>query len=330
MSDIRDVAKLAGVSPSTVSRVLNGKIPVNPDTKEKVLAAIKELNYQPNAMAQVLKGGRINTIGLFLPNVRNLVFPAVIQGIEDTAKKHGYIVVVCNTDEDVEKEKFYIENLRRRLVDGFIFCTARAGTKHLLELQDEGFPHIYLIRKSEQLADAVILDNYAGACLATEYLVGQGHRRIALINGPRDVLLFQDRFAGYKDALAKAGIALDENLIIHDIHSWDDGYQAMVKLLALPEKPDAVFATSDPKAIGAIQAIVDAGLAVPQDISVMGFDDSDPARMTVPLLTTVAQPFYEMGAKACERLIKNIEGKRNMKPKIDVFPAELVIRKSVK
>ncbi|MDF2568402.1 MAG: transcriptional regulator, LacI family [Sporomusa sp.] len=330
MSDIRDVAKFAGVSPSTVSRVINGKIPVNPDTKEKVIAAIKELNYQPNAMAQVLKGGRINTIGLFLPNVRNLVFPAVIQGIEDTAKKHGYIVVVCNTDEDVEKEKLYIENLRRRLVDGFIFCTARAGTNHLLDLQSEGFPHIFLIRNPEQLADAVVLDNYAGGYAATEYLLARGHRRIAIINGPRDVLLFNERFAGYKDALAKVGIPIDNDLIIHDISGWEDSYQAMQKLLALNERPDAVFAASDPKAIGAIQAIVDAGLAVPDDISVMGFDDSDPAHMAIPRLTTVAQPFYEMGVKACERLIRTIEGKGKSKPKVDIFPAELVIRKSVK
>lgn len=330
MSDIRDVAKLAGVSPSTVSRVVSGKIPVTPATRERVLAAIKELNYQPNAMAQVLKGARIKTIGLFLPNVRDLVFPAVIQGIEDTAAKNGYLVVVCNTNEDVEKEKFYIENLRRRLIDGFIFCTARAGTNHLLTLQKEGFPHIFLIRKPEQLSNAVVLDNFAGAFAATEFLLAKGFRRIAFINGPRDILLYQERFRGYREALAKAGAALEENLIIHDISGREDSGQAVKKLLTCQEQPEAVFAASDPKAIGAIQAIVGAGFSVPGDISVIGFDDSAPARMVIPLLTTVAQPFYEMGQRACQRLIQHIDGNGELPPKMDVFPAELVIRHTVK
>jgi LacI family transcriptional regulator len=326
---IKEVAKRAGVSASTVSRTLSGKIPVNEETRQKVLQAINELNYHPNILAQGLKDGKSKTLGLIIPNVRNLVFPAAIRGIEDTAKKHGYTVVLCNTDEDIDTEKFYIDNLRRRLIDGFILSTARPGHEYLLDLKKEGFPMVFLNRQLGEDVDTVVVDNFKGAYDATKYMISRGLKNIALINGCMDIYLYRQRFDGYKKALEEASIPLKEELIVHEVYGWEDGYQAMKNLLEKNLKIDGVFATSDPKAVGALRAIKDFGLKVPEDISVMGFDNSDIAPFLEPPLTTVSQPFYDMGVKACERLVKIIEAKRKPKAKVEVLPVELVVRKSV-
>lgn len=329
MANIKEVAKAAGVSPSTVSRVFTGKIPVNEETRVRVMAAAETMNYQPNAFAQGLKGGRIHTIGLVIPNVRNLVFPAAIRGIEDMAKQNGYTVVLCNTDEDAEKERFYIDSLRRRLIDGFIFSTARPGHEYLLDLPGEGVPVVFFIREFGSSVNTVVLDNEGGAYQAANYMISRGMKKIALINGRLDLPLYQHRYDGYRRALREAGMQEPPGMVIHDVNGWDDGCQAMCEMLKGKNVPDAVFATSDPKAIGVIKAIQDAGLRVPQDISVMGFDDLDFAAMLNPALTTVAQPFYQMGVRACKRLIQLIENGKKTKAKVEILPAELVIRKSV-
>lgn len=329
MVNIKDVAKAAGVSPSTVSRVLGGAVPVAPETKERVLKVVKELNYQPNVLAQGLKGGRIKTIGLIIPNVRNLVFPAAVRGIEDTAKQFGYTVVLCNADDDIDKETFYIEALKRRLIDGFIFSTARPGHDHITALSRDGFPVVSLLRHCGSEVDAVILDNAGGACTATKYLLSRGLRKIAILNGWMDLVLYQERFAGYAKALAEAGLPVDSALVVDNVGGGDEARDAVDKLLADGVRPDAIFATSDPKAIGAIRALKDRGLSVPEDISVMGFDNIDMVGLIDPPLTTMAQPFYEMGARACKRLIKIIESNRRPKVKIDMLSAEIVVRRSV-
>lgn len=329
MVNIKDVAKEAGVSPSTVSRVLGGAVPVAPETKERVLRVVKDLNYQPNVLAQGLKGGRIKTIGLIIPNVRNLVFPAAVRGIEDTAKKFGYTVVLCNADDDVSKEIFYIESLKRRLIDGFIFSTARPGYDHIGELGRAGFPVVSLLRHYGNEVDAVVLDNAGGAYTATKYLLSRGLRRIAILSGWMDLVLYQERFAGYKRALGEAGLPVAPALVVDNIGGGDEACQAMHRLLEAGGRPDAVFATSDPKAIGAIRALKDRGFRVPEDVSVMGFDNIDMVNLIDPPLTTMAQPFYEMGAQACKRLIKIIESSKRPKVKIEMMPPEIVVRRSV-
>lgn len=331
MVNIKEVAKKAGVSASTVSRVLTGHIPVSADARQKVLDAVKALDYQPNPLAQGLKGGRIKTIGLFIPNVRDLVFPAAIRGIEDTAKQHGYTVILCNTDDSEEKELSYIQSLQRRFINGFILSTARMDSHHLRKLQEEQFPVVCLIRHlGDETMDAVVLDNLDGAYQATAYLLRQGKRDIAIINGDTRVLLYQQRFAGYKKAHEEIGATPDSRLIFHNVKGWDDSGRVVTDLLASGLRPDAIFAASDPKAIGVLRAIKDFGLKVPEDISVIGFDNSDIAAFLDPPLTTVAQPFYEMGVRACEKLIKLIEGKRRSRARVEIFPARLVIRGSVR
>jgi len=329
MADIREVAKMANVSPSTVSRVLGGKIPVAEETKTKVLAAIAKLNYRPNIVAQSLKGGRFRSIGLIVPNVRSLVFPAAIRGIEDVAMKHGYIVVLCNTDENPEQEKAYIQGLRSRLVDGFIFSTARPDYHNIKALEEEEFPVVLLIRQMGSSANAVVVDNFNGAYQATQYLIARGLKRIGLINGALDIQLYQERFRGYQQAMQEGGLPLPDGAVLHGVYGWEDAHRETMRMLHDGVRVDAFFATNDPKAAGVMRAIKDFGLTIPKDISVMGFDNIDIAPLLDPPLTTVAQPFYKMGATACEQLIKIIEGKRRLKPKIDVFPAELVIRGTV-
>ena len=329
MVNIKEVAKAAGVSPSTVSRVLTGKIPVNDDTRARVLNAVETMNYQPNAFAQGLKGGSLRTIGLVVPNIRSLVFPAAIRGIEDMAETNGYTVVLCNTDENIEKEKAYIDGLRRRLIDGFIFSTARPGHEYLLDLPSQGVPVVFLLRQLGKTVNTVVLDNEGGAYEAARYMLSRGLKRIAFINGSLDLPLYRDRYEGYLRAMREGAVDEPSDMVIHGISGWDDGYQVMKELLESGCKPDAVFATSDPKAMGIIRAIRDAGLRVPQDISVMGFDNLDFSTQIDPPLTTVAQPFYEMGVRACRRLIDLIEKGRTNRPKIEVLPAHLVVRESV-
>lgn len=332
MAGIREVAAAAGVSTSTVSRVLSGNIPVAESTRDKVLEAVRRLDYYPNPMAQGLKGQSLKTIALIVPNVRDLVFPAAIKGIEDCARQSGYTLVLCNTDEDYEREVFYIHNLRRRLIDGFIVSTARDDHRHLAELVGDKFPVVFLIRRPRGLrdADSVVLDNGDGGYQATKYLIDKGYRRIAIVSGDLDIELYRERFEGYKRALAEAGLFLDDGLVVKEVSGWKESYQAMREMLARGIVPEAVFATSDPKAIGIYRAIKDCGLRIPEDIAVVGFDNSDISSLMDPPLTTVAQPFYDMGARACERLIRLIEGKRRTGPKTEVFPAHLVVRQSVR
>ncbi|MFU0799382.1 MAG: LacI family transcriptional regulator [Xylanivirga thermophila] len=328
MSTIKDVAKMAGVSASTVSRALSGKVPVDEATKQKVFAAVKALNYEPNPLAKSLKEGKTNTIGLIMPNIRNPVFPAVARGVEDIAREHGYTVVLCNTDEQLNVEIDYIEKLKKRWVDGFIFATAGKADDHILDLKDQGIPVVLLIRNIEDEIDAVVVDNFSAAYKATKYLIGLGHKDIAIVNGDSSLKLYKDRFKGYKHAMEEAGISIDDKFILQDIESTSQAYETVSNLLKSKNMPTAVFATSDPKAYGVIRAILDFGLDVPGDISVMGFDDLELSAFINPPLTTMAQPWYQMGARAMERLIEVMEGKEKIQPKVDVMDVKLVARKS--
>jgi DNA-binding LacI/PurR family transcriptional regulator len=329
LTTIKDVADLAGVSTSTVSRALSGKVFVNKETKDKIMQAVKELHYQPNAFAKGLKEGKSNTVGLIVPNIRDLVFPAAIRGISDILEKQGYTLILCNTDESMDAEKLHVENLRNRLVDGLIFSTARTQSKHLLELKESGFPVVLLLRHLDEEIDAVIVDNFKGSYDATKFLIQQGMRKIALINGTLDLALYQERLNGYQFALEEAGIPFHKQLVVHEVKSWENSYQATKELIARGERPDAIFATSDPKAIGVIRALKDMGLSVPEDVSVIGFDNIDMAEMMDPPLTTIAQPFYEAGMLAAKRLVKLMNSKRSQKPVIEKLEPKLLVRSSV-
>ncbi len=329
MANIKEVALRAGVSTSTVSRTLSGKIYVDPETKRRVQQAVRELNYRPNALAKGLKEGRTKTLGLIIPNLHNLLFPAAIRGITAVAKKHGYTVVLCNTDEDRAAEQKDVENLRLRAVDGLIFSTATPASQHIMELKKQGYPVVLMLRRLNDELDSVIIDNYQGAYRAAQFLIERGYRRIGIINGALELDLYQQRLAGYRAALAENGVDCDERLIADDRAGWEDGYRAMHEILDRGGRPDAIFATSDPKALGVIKAIKERGLRVPEDIAVIGYDNLDMSELMDPPLTTMAQPFYEVGTKTAERLIRLINSKGKLKPVTEKLEVQLLIRGSV-
>jgi len=328
MPTLKDVAERAGVSTSTVSRTITGKVHVDEQTQQRVWAAIKELDYKPNMLAKSLKEGRTNTVALVIPNIRNPIFPAVTRGAEDIARKNGFTLILCNTDENIDVEKEYIEKLTNRWIDGFIFATARDSSRHLLDLKEQGIPLVFMIRSMEGCNNRVVVDNITGAYKATEYLISRGCKNIAFINGPLDIDLYRQRLEGYEGALKTHNIEVDNNIIINNVDDQDNGYQAVLSLLNKNLPIDAIFAASDPKAVSAIKAIKHKGLSVPDDISVIGFDDLDIASIVEPGLTTIAQPAYELGASAMDMLIKIIKKRRNVRPV--VFDTELVVRQSVR
>ena len=330
MVTIKEVAKRAGVSTSTVSRTLSGNIFVNKDTKKKVIKAVNELGYSPNVLAKGLKEGKTNTIGLIIPNIRNPIFPAIVRGVEDTARKNGFIVILCNTDENIDNEKEIINTLEKRWVDGFIFATASSDFNHIYKIKEDKFPLVLLVRSVEDKFDSVVTNNFEASYKAVRYLIQRGHKKIAIINGDLNLSLYRERYEGYKKALFDSGLEIPSEVSFCCSFENQECYIKTTDLLKSNIIPDAIFATNDLRAIEAIRAIKDLGLKVPEDISVLGFDNIQISLFIDPTLTTISQPFYKMGEVAVKKLIKIISYKRNRKPKIDVVKSELVIRNSTR
>ncbi len=334
MVGLKDVAEYAGVSASTVSRVLAGKSYVNDNTRKEVWEAIKALDYRPNALAQSLKNGISNTIALMIPSIQNLMFPDIVRGVEDAARKAGYTVVLCNTDEDIAVEEKYIDTLRTHLIGGFIVASMTPDSKHILRLRDEGVPLVLTSRSYDMETDAVIIDNEQAGFDATSYLLRTGHRRIALALGRTKLPIYADRLEGYKRALAQAGIPFDESLVMRESNGMSSFYALVRKLLRSGPRPDAIFATSDPKAFVVMRALYDEGLRIPEDISVIGLDNVEMSALVEPPLTTVSQPLYEMGKLAAQKLFAQIRYKEehNCLPpaQVDVMRTELILRKSTR
>ncbi len=211
MTNLKQVATLAGVSASTVSRVLNGKSYVNETTRQKVMEAVQKTNYRPNVLAKSLKMGRSNTICLMVPSIQNLIFPEIARGVEDVARRNGFTVVLCNTDEDAAVEKAYIEKMKTRWIDGFVVCSNIGEADHIRALRVEGFPLVLVNRFEERdidVLDTVAVDSFQAAYDAVQYLVRTGHRRIALACGREELYFYRERYRGYCQALSDAGLPL--------------------------------------------------------------------------------------------------------------------------
>ena len=334
MTNIKDVAKQAGVSASTVSRVLSGKNCVNRETRRKVLEAARALDYSPNVLAKGLKMGRSNTIALMVPSIENEIFPTIARGVEDTARKSGYTVILCNTYEDVAVEQAYINKLRTRWIDGFIVASMLPNSDHIRSLWEDGFPVVLLSRYYGDPVDAVIVDNVQAAYDAVNYLIRGGHKRIALALGRKELPFYADRWAGYRAALADNGLPYDERLVLHETNGTNSFFHLTKELVKSDLRPDAIFATSDPKAVVVMRALHDCGLRIPGDISVIGFDNAYISSMIEPPLSTVSQPLYEMGVAAAKRLIRRIRSREDKTPaeppSVEVMPTDLIIRRSTR
>ncbi len=324
MSNIRRVAELAGVSVATVSRTLKNPDVVAPATRERVQAAVAAANYRPNGMAVQFRSRRTGNLVVLVPLIANSFFARVIAGIQQAAQAAGYRVLLCDTAGDERREREYAELVYARQADGVIQLRAFdpfAGQGDI--------PPV--VNACEVLAEhpwpKVRLDNRAAARCLTEHLLALGHRRIALIKGPEDSPLTLERLAGYQEALTQAGIALDPGLLHEGDFTLAAGAAAAKALLALPERPTALFCCSDEMAIGALQVLRRSGLRVPEDISLAGFDDIAFAAYTEPPLTTIAQPAEAFGQRAVAMLLEVLNGGTPAAREV-VLPFELKVRGS--
>lgn len=328
----QDVAKLAGVSRTTVSFVLNDVpgVKITDETRQRVLQAARELNYYPTAAARSLASGKTKRIGLVLGEGKKRLavdafLPAFLQGVTASVHRHGYLLVL-QMAEDVPSHEAYSRLIREQQVDGLILSGPRSDDPLLPELAEDAFPLILHGRLDGCAMPWVDVDNKAGAYQAVTHLIGLGHRRIGFIsNAPLFYSGAQARFAGYKQALREHGLPVREELVRTAAFLPETGQKAVRELLALPEKPTAVFAASDVVAIGVMSAVQSAGLAIPADIAVVGFDDIFLAAHTQPPLTTVRVPAYGLGWTAAEVLISLIEGEEASSVMLET---ELVIRDS--
>ncbi|CAM4126584.1 LacI family DNA-binding transcriptional regulator [Geobacillus stearothermophilus] len=327
MASIKDVAKRANVSTATVSRVLRNTGNVTEETRQRVLEAIEALNYQPNVLGRYLRRMETETVLVVVPDIMNPFFSKVLRGIEAVALKHGYQVLLGDTQNDARLEEQYLNVLPQRQVDGMIFLTARIR-KELMEEMARQFP---IVLACEYLEGAdiptVSIDNISSARKATEHLIRLGHCRIAHLSGPMNIILSRDRLRGYQQALAQHELEADAALVQEGDFTYESGYNLTLKLLALEKPPTAIFAANDEMAIGAIKAVRHRGGRVPDDVAVVGFDDIQMASIFEPSLTTIAQPMFEIGQKAMELLLALIEGTSARRRQL-VLPDRLVIRDS--
>ncbi len=332
MATIKDVARLANVSITTVSRVINNKSEgVSEETRQRVLQVMEDLNYQPNRVARGLVTKRTNTLGLILPDITNPFFPEIARAVEDTANKHGYNIILCNTDDRSDKEELYIRVLKSKCVDGIVFTSSTTPVfRHVKQLRDYRMPFVLLDRYfyDEQLP-GVYTDGYQGMYEITRFVLEMGHREIAYIGGPSEAPNSMYRYAGFEQALKNFGLNLDKELIVEGNYKISGGREGVLELLSKGRDFTAVVCANDLMAIGAMEELKDAGFRIPEDISITGFDDIPMARYVEPKLTTVAQPCYQMGEMATELLIKLIEGKPVKNAVITLKP-ELIVRDSVK
>jgi LacI family transcriptional regulator len=337
MTNIKVVAELAGVSATTVSRVLSGKSYVSDDTRMRVMDAIQKTGYSPNVMAKGLKMGRTNTIVLMLPDIQNLIFPMITRGVEDAARQKNYTVILCNTDENSGVEKDYISTMKSRLVDGFIVGSMLPNSIHIRNLRTEGFPLVLINRfyaKDEGKIDIVAIDNFKAAYNAVRHLIGSGHKKIALALGRENLYLYNERHRGYRAALEDHNIPYNENLVMREATGSSSFYSMTQALMNSENRPDAIFATSDPKAFVILHALHEMGIRIPEDVSVLSFDNVTLSGMVEPPLSTVAQPFYDIGVRATNNLIHQIQYKDEKgvlpQPLKELLETDLIIRASTR
>jgi len=327
-----DVAKLAEVSKATVSKVFNNDESISQATRNKVLEAAKKFDYRPSLIPGALKTRKTKAIGLILPNVMNPFFPGIIKGVEDVAVESGYMVIFCNSDERLKKEALYFQMFEDRWVDGIIISgvtgKSREEKEYIQRLHKKGIPVVFIDREIESyFTSVVMIDNGGAAFKGTEHCLDLGHKRIGFISASLDIKIFTDRFKGYQKALEENGIEFDQSLVIEGNQTIQSGKEATKQLLSLDDPPTAIFAVNDLIAIGVLKEIQERGLKVPEDISVIGFDDIPLASLVNPALTTIAQPIYEIGREAVNLLIKNIEKKGLTKSKI-ILDTKLIVRES--
>jgi len=325
---IRDVAEAAGVSIATVSRVLNNKDhPVGAATRRRILHTAESLGYRPNVAARSLRTERSSTVGIIADDIIGPFATKIIRGIQDRLKPRGYLCVIISADWDPEAEREAIHDLVSRSIDGIIFCeTWHKAAVEMLDVASK--PYVFVHRQFAVPGQfSAIPDEQFGAQLATAHLIRAGHRRIGYINGPEHFYASEVRLQGYQFELAKAGIPYDPDLVARGDWQVDGGYAAARQLLHAVPRLTALFAGNDLMAAGAIYALRDAGLHVPQDVAVVGYDDREISRIFRPALTTVTLPCYEMGEASAHMLLERMAGGSDAGEEVKVR-GQLIVRQS--
>lgn len=331
---ISDIARQLNISTSTVSRALKGHPDVNPKTKERILALAQQLEYEPNQVALSLLNRKTFKIGVIVPKLGYYFFSTALNGIEDVALPAGYSVIACQSNESYEREVINTKELSSSRVDGFIVSVTGQSTnyEHFKVLQRKGIPLIFFDRVAEELnTSKVIIDNKAGSKKAVKHLIDNGCKRIAYIAGPKNLSIDKQRLNGYIEALQEAGMDVKDEYIVHRDFNQQLATEATHQLLNLPEPPDGISTISDRMAIGAMVAVKEKGLSIPDDIAIIGFNNEPMTTLFTPQLSTVDQPVFEMGRRAAQLFldeVKAFESDKFHEPETVVLNAELLVRGS--
>lgn len=326
---IRDVADAAGVSQATAGRALGGYGSVSPAALERVLAAADELGYRTNRVAQALRSGQTRTVGFIPGDLENPFFAKVARHLGDALEAEGFTLIVSSSDERPEREQKILETFRAHLLSGVVIApTAQVAAPHLEKVISDGIPLVLVDRRVEGVeADSVTVDNEGGGLQAVSHLIGLGHRRIAIVSDSLQTASTSERFIGYQKALSGHDIAFDPQLIGVAGFSREDAYASTLRILSLGERPTAIFSTDAFMTEGALRAIRERGLRVPEDVSIVGFDDVDPRALMNPSVTVVAQPVAELGQQAARLLLEQLAGAERPPAHVDL-ETELIIRDS--
>ena len=329
---IKDIARALGISPSTVSRALKNHPDISQDTKDNVNKYAKEFNYKPNTLALSLRMSKNNTIGVIVPEIIHYFFSSILSGIEQIANQEGYNVIICQSSEDFEKEVRNTQALIATRVSGVLACLSKHTTNydHFQDIIDSDIPLVFFDRICIGInTDRVVVDDYAGAFAAVEYLIQTGCKRIAFYSSPFHLEISKNRKNGYMDALRKYGLTVDESLI----RVCDTREEAIIitpEILDRPDRPDGFFAINDHCAAGILYATKLAKIKVPQEIAIMGFSDGELAKACDPMLSTVEQHGYEMGKHAAKLLIDKINGETQGRYTNKIVKTNLIIRGTTK
>jgi len=327
---VKKIAKAAGVSTATVSRVLNGSDKVRESTAKRVMKVVEEMNYRMDHVARRMKVKQTDSqvIALVITDIDNPFFSSVAKGVENVASKNKLVTMICNTNENPEKERFFLNAMLSEKVSGAIIVPTTGNLDFFQELVEEGFPMVMVDRKPKGLKiDSVSLNNRKGGYEAVSRLIQNGHKRIGVVCGIKGLSNTEERLGGYIQALEEAGIQIDDDLIVYGDYIESGGRKSIQEFMSLDQPPTAIFSTNNLMTLGCIKEMYSRKLSIPDDIAIIGFDDSTWAEALIPPLTTVKQPGYELGVNAAELLMKRLNnGAAN---RIDVvLNPELVVRES--
>lgn len=330
---IRDLALKLNISISTVSRALRNAPDINLETKKAVLKMARQLNYEPNRVAQSLRNNKTNTLGVIVPEIELHFFSASISGIQEYAAERDYSIMITQSLESFSTEKNNLQMLMASRVDGLIISLS-SQTKtvdHLRSILDKKTPIVMFDRVSDDLnVSKVIVDDYDGAFKAISHFIETGCTRIAFLGGPEKLYISEQRKNGYLDALRKHDIPLAEELIVHCKDLQDDPINGAKELLRLTNRPDAIFCINDPVAITTMQLAKEDGISIPEELSIIGFTNEPVSRYIEPSLTTVSQPAFELGQEAAKLFFDQINEKENFEPVTKVVPTQLIVRNSTR